>query len=180
MLTRCPTCNKYRKLCDFPQVTMEFSDKKVSPGEETSIHLEAAAGSVCGVGVVDKSVNILGGDHQITPKKVRLVALLVLERTTRFPCILLLPLFCHFSHPSFNPSSHPSFHPTSLVPLLLILPCFLFFLLFFLNLSSHLQQILTGGDFMDHFHGPCFRCLSSLLLETPPVSGHHTVKHLEE
>ena len=52
------------------QVKMEFADKTVAPGAETSIHLEAASGSVCGIGVVDKSVNILGGDHQITPKKV--------------------------------------------------------------------------------------------------------------
>ena len=90
---------------------MEFSDKKVSPGEETSIHLEAAAGSVCGVGVVDKSVNILGGDHQITPKKVRLVALLVLELPTLFPCILLLPSFLPLLTPIFQPFISPLFPP---------------------------------------------------------------------
>ncbi|XP_076465640.1 alpha-2-macroglobulin-like protein 1 isoform X2 [Babylonia areolata] len=56
--------------CFENQVKMEFSDKKVMPGTETKIKLEASAGSVCGVGVVDKSVNILGGDHQITPAQV--------------------------------------------------------------------------------------------------------------
>ena len=50
---------------------MDFTDEKVMPGEETTIRLKASAGSVCSVGVVDKSVNILGGDHQITPAKVR-------------------------------------------------------------------------------------------------------------
>ena len=49
---------------------MEFSKDTVLPGDEMTVHLEAAAGSVCGIGVVDKSVNILGGDHQITPEKV--------------------------------------------------------------------------------------------------------------
>nr|KAG5694345.1 hypothetical protein BaRGS_035213 [Batillaria attramentaria] len=56
--------------CFDNEVKMEFSEKTVLPGAETKIQLEAAPGSVCGVGVVDKSVNILGGDHQITPEKV--------------------------------------------------------------------------------------------------------------
>ena len=48
---------------------MEFSESSVAPGDETTIHLEAAAGSLCGIGVVDRSVNILGGDHQLTQEK---------------------------------------------------------------------------------------------------------------
>ncbi|XP_070176474.1 alpha-2-macroglobulin-like protein 1 isoform X1 [Littorina saxatilis] len=56
--------------CFQNEVKMEFADKTVAPGEQTVIQLEAAAGSVCGVGVVDKSINILGGDHQITPAQV--------------------------------------------------------------------------------------------------------------
>lgn len=56
--------------CFDNKVKMEFTEESVLPGTETNIRLEAAPGSVCGVGVVDKSVNILGGDHQITPEKV--------------------------------------------------------------------------------------------------------------
>ena len=52
---------------------MEFSDSMVQPGSETELKLEASTGSVCGVGVIDKSVNILGGDHQITPDKVSIL-----------------------------------------------------------------------------------------------------------
>lgn len=52
------------------QVKMQFSDETVLPGAETKISLSAAPGSLCSIGVVDKSVNILGGDHQITPETV--------------------------------------------------------------------------------------------------------------
>ncbi|CAL1538258.1 unnamed protein product [Lymnaea stagnalis] len=48
-------------------VKMAFSETLVLPGNKININLKAEAGSVCGVGIVDKSVNILGGNHQITP-----------------------------------------------------------------------------------------------------------------
>ena len=48
----------------------EFEEESVLPGGETTLHLEATPGSVCSVGVVDKSVNIIGGDHQLTSEKV--------------------------------------------------------------------------------------------------------------
>lgn len=52
---------------------MEFNSATVLPGENVDITLKATAGSVCGVGIVDKSVNVLGGKHQITPKLVSLI-----------------------------------------------------------------------------------------------------------
>ncbi|GFS07416.1 alpha-2-macroglobulin-like protein [Elysia marginata] len=52
------------------QVTLEFNETTALPGQKVDLKLGAAPGSVCGVGVVDKSVNILGGDHQITPAQV--------------------------------------------------------------------------------------------------------------
>lgn len=49
---------------------MEFNKSVVLPGENVDINLTASPGSVCAIGVVDKSVNILGGKHQITPEQV--------------------------------------------------------------------------------------------------------------
>lgn len=49
-------------------VEMTFSETSVLPGDSVNIELKAEAGSVCGVGIVDKSVNILGGNHQVTPE----------------------------------------------------------------------------------------------------------------
>ncbi|RUS82883.1 hypothetical protein EGW08_009348 [Elysia chlorotica] len=56
--------------CFENQVTLEFNETRTLPGEKVELKLGAAPGSVCGVGVVDKSVNILGGEHQVTPDKV--------------------------------------------------------------------------------------------------------------
>lgn len=51
---------------------MDFVEKTVHPGNDVEIRLKADPGSLCSVGVVDKSINLLGGDHQITPEKVML------------------------------------------------------------------------------------------------------------
>ncbi|XP_041375396.1 pregnancy zone protein-like [Gigantopelta aegis] len=56
--------------CFENKVKFEFQDESVVPGGETTLNLEATPGSVCSIGVVDKSVNIIGGDHQLTPEKV--------------------------------------------------------------------------------------------------------------
>jgi hypothetical protein len=56
--------------CFVNKVSMEFNRTTVLPGEVVDINLKATPGSVCGVGIVDKSVNILGGKHQITPELV--------------------------------------------------------------------------------------------------------------
>ncbi|XP_050400640.1 alpha-1-macroglobulin isoform X3 [Patella vulgata] len=56
--------------CFRNKVSMEFTEEQVLPGATTGIKLEAAPGSLCSIGIVDKSVNILGGDHQITPEKL--------------------------------------------------------------------------------------------------------------
>ncbi|GFO36086.1 alpha-2-macroglobulin-like protein [Plakobranchus ocellatus] len=56
--------------CFENQVKLEFNESQALPGQRVNLNLDAAPGSVCGVGVVDKSVNILGGDHQITPVKI--------------------------------------------------------------------------------------------------------------
>lgn len=56
--------------CFENQVTLEFNETQALPGQNVDLQLGAAPGSVCGVGVIDKSVNILGGEHQVTPAKV--------------------------------------------------------------------------------------------------------------
>ena len=52
------------------QVSLNFDPAKVFPGAETVLHLQAAPESLCSVGVVDKSVHVLGGNNQVSPAKV--------------------------------------------------------------------------------------------------------------
>ncbi|XP_033634887.1 uncharacterized protein LOC117296122 isoform X3 [Asterias rubens] len=52
------------------EVTMEFVDEEALPGDMTKLKIQAAPGSLCGVGVVDKSVQLLGGDNQLKRSKV--------------------------------------------------------------------------------------------------------------
>lgn len=52
------------------QVEMKFDQDTVYPGNEVNVNLKAAPGSLCSVGVVDKSINLLAGNHQITPDQV--------------------------------------------------------------------------------------------------------------
>ncbi|KAL3865378.1 hypothetical protein ACJMK2_042770, partial [Sinanodonta woodiana] len=56
--------------CFKNKVKMEFASTKVRPGEETMFRLQASPNSLCSVGMVDKSVNLMGGDHQLTPARV--------------------------------------------------------------------------------------------------------------
>ncbi|KAL3865698.1 hypothetical protein ACJMK2_043060 [Sinanodonta woodiana] len=56
--------------CFKNKVKMEFVSAKVRPGEVTAFKLHASPNSLCSVGMVDKSVSLLGGQHQLTPKKV--------------------------------------------------------------------------------------------------------------
>ena len=41
-----------------------FNDEEKYPGAVTSLRIKADAGSLCSVGVVDKSVHLLGGVSQ--------------------------------------------------------------------------------------------------------------------
>ncbi|KAL3865817.1 hypothetical protein ACJMK2_043167 [Sinanodonta woodiana] len=56
--------------CFKNKVKMEFVSAKVRPGEATAFKLHASPNSLCSVGMVDKSVSLLGGQHQLTPKDV--------------------------------------------------------------------------------------------------------------
>ncbi|XP_005104186.2 alpha-2-macroglobulin [Aplysia californica] len=56
--------------CFANDVKMAFNRSTALPGEKVGVQLKAEPGSVCGVGVVDKSVNILGGNHQVTTETV--------------------------------------------------------------------------------------------------------------
>ncbi|XP_041482021.1 alpha-2-macroglobulin-like isoform X2 [Lytechinus variegatus] len=53
------------------QVSVEFVNERViRPGQTASIALNARNGSLCALGVVDRSVHILGGDNQLSKEKV--------------------------------------------------------------------------------------------------------------
>ena len=58
------------KKCFDNKVEMKFDQDTVYPGNDVSFNLKASPGSLCSVGVVDKSINLLGGDHQLTPEKI--------------------------------------------------------------------------------------------------------------
>ena len=48
-----------------------FNDEEKYPGAVTSLRIKADAGSLCSVGVVDKSVHLLGGANTLTLQQVR-------------------------------------------------------------------------------------------------------------
>ena len=51
---------------------MEFLEgREVRPGHPASIAVRAEPGSLCALGVVDKSVHIMGGNNQLTKNKVQ-------------------------------------------------------------------------------------------------------------
>ena len=52
------------------QVEIKFKDQEARPGRETQMKVSAAPNSLCALGIVDKSVHILGGDNTITKDKV--------------------------------------------------------------------------------------------------------------
>ena len=52
------------------QVDLQFDAPQRYPGEKMSLRVRGAAGSLCGVSVVDKSVQLLGGNNQLTVSKV--------------------------------------------------------------------------------------------------------------
>ena len=52
------------------KVNVRFDQTTVRPGHEATVRVSAAPGSLCSVGVVDKSINLLAGNHQITPDKL--------------------------------------------------------------------------------------------------------------
>ncbi|XP_046354855.2 alpha-2-macroglobulin-like protein 1 isoform X3 [Haliotis rufescens] len=56
--------------CFKNKVKFDFLEKKVIPGREATLRLQAEPGSLCSIGMIDKSINILGGDHQLTPEKM--------------------------------------------------------------------------------------------------------------
>lgn len=49
---------------------MEFVKSPIKPGSNATIRVSGDPGSVCSIGVVDKSIEILKADHQLTPEKV--------------------------------------------------------------------------------------------------------------
>lgn len=58
------------------QVTMQFENSPIRPGSNATIRLTADAGSACSIGVVDKSLELLKADHQLTQEKVNLNSLI--------------------------------------------------------------------------------------------------------
>ncbi|KAL5004832.1 hypothetical protein ScPMuIL_018288 [Solemya velum] len=56
--------------CFENQVTMDFDEDSVYPGSPATLRITADPGSLCSVGVVDKSITLLGGNNFFTPKKI--------------------------------------------------------------------------------------------------------------
>ncbi|KAL5004830.1 hypothetical protein ScPMuIL_018286 [Solemya velum] len=52
------------------EVSMNFDENSVYPGSPATLRITADPGSLCSVGVVDKSITLLGGSNQLTPKQV--------------------------------------------------------------------------------------------------------------
>ena len=54
---------------------ISFDDEEKYPGAVTSLRIKADAMSLCSVGVVDKSVHLLGRANALTLQQVRLLVL---------------------------------------------------------------------------------------------------------
>jgi hypothetical protein len=50
---------------------MSFDEVKVKPGANVNLNVGASPSSTCFVGMLDKSVTLLGGNNQLTPGQVR-------------------------------------------------------------------------------------------------------------
>ena len=59
------------------QVSVAFSDAQLYPGEAVSVELRADAGSLCALGVIDKSVHLLGGNNRLSMGKVLRISFLL-------------------------------------------------------------------------------------------------------
>jgi len=51
---------------------MEFIEESVLPGTNATILIRSEPGSYCSIGVVDKSIELLLNNDQLTPEKVQL------------------------------------------------------------------------------------------------------------
>ena len=49
---------------------MSWNKKKVAPGSPVDLTLTASSPSLCGIRVVDKSVNLIGGNTDFTQKDI--------------------------------------------------------------------------------------------------------------
>jgi hypothetical protein len=56
--------------CLLIQVEFSFNKDKGEPGEEVKYTLSAATDSLCGIGVIDRSLEILAGNSFIVKDKV--------------------------------------------------------------------------------------------------------------
>ncbi|XP_071964431.1 pregnancy zone protein-like [Antedon mediterranea] len=52
------------------EVILEFEEDMTRPGDKTTLLVQAAANSLCAVGIVDKSVQLLGTTNQLTDDRV--------------------------------------------------------------------------------------------------------------
>jgi hypothetical protein len=50
---------------------MSFDEAKVIPGANVNLNVGASPSSTCFVGMLDKSVTLLGGNNQLTPGQVK-------------------------------------------------------------------------------------------------------------
>lgn len=58
---------------------MEFVNSPMKPGTNATIRVSGDPGSACSIGVVDKSIELLKADHQLTPEKVEHIQILLLQ-----------------------------------------------------------------------------------------------------
>lgn len=58
---------------------MEFVNSPIKPGTNATIRVSGDSGSACSIGVVDKSIELLKADHQLTPEKVEHIQILLLH-----------------------------------------------------------------------------------------------------
>uniref|UniRef100_A0A5S6K3W9 Growth hormone-regulated TBC protein 1 n=1 Tax=Xenopus tropicalis TaxID=8364 RepID=A0A5S6K3W9_XENTR len=71
--------------CFRNKVSVDFSPDEVLPGADVSLQVQAAAGSLCGLRVVDKSVVLMKPDKELTADKVKWILIFTAHNLRSVP-----------------------------------------------------------------------------------------------
>lgn len=97
--------------CFKNKVNMTFNKNNVKPGSNTKMTIGATPFSLCAIGMVDKSVHLLGGNNQITPDKI-------FENLKHYKLQPASHLFSDREHcQNYSPFPPPGMPPAEIPPL---------------------------------------------------------------
>ena len=76
------------------QMTAYFAHTELYPGKATTLEIRADQGSLCAIGIIDKSVHLLRGPHRLTVDTVRIEHMFNSNDNSFIECIMHYYLIC--------------------------------------------------------------------------------------